>query len=95
MPLHCDIADNDFEVLVADLLEKPDYANKLLIVCWHHGNIPELALALKVPKKEIDNAHGMEGMHWDPSVFDVFWSITFAGRVGTLTITKQPKIPRA
>ena len=92
MPLASSIADNDYEVLAADLFEKPDFAGKLIIVCWHHGDIPDLALALKVPKAQIKSAQGMDGMHWDSAVFDLFWSIRFTGRTVSLTVTKQPSL---
>ena len=93
MPLHADIADNGYEVLAADLFEKPDYAGKLIIICWHHGYIPDLALALKVPQAEIKHAPGMDGMHWESDVFDLFWSIKFTGQTASLAATKQPGLP--
>jgi hypothetical protein len=65
----------------------------LIIVCWHHGNIPDLAFALKVPEGQITNAMGMQGMHWAPKVFDSFWSVTFVNQTATLTINKQPPVP--
>jgi phospholipase C len=93
MPIDTDIADDGYSVLAADLLDDPRYAGKLIIVCWHHGNIPDLGLALKVPKEGINNAQGMEGMHWDSTVFDLFWSIKWPGQVASLAITKQLPLP--
>lgn len=92
LPLHADIADSDFEVLVDDLLHDPIYSNKVAIVCWHHGNIPDLALALRVPESEIENGRGMDGMRWNPAIFDLFWSIVFSRGAATLSITKQPAL---
>ena len=54
--------------------------------------IPDLGLALKIPKAEISNKMGMEGMHWDPAVFDLFWSVKWQGDTASLTITKQPPV---
>jgi len=93
MPLHADIADDGYDVLASDLLTKPDYGGKVIVVCWHHGYIPDLGLALRVPKSEMNDAEGMEGMHWNSKVFNLFWSIGFEGRTPRLTITKQPHIP--
>jgi phospholipase C len=93
MRLDTSVPENEYQVLAADLFEMPEYAGKLIIICWHHGNIPDLALALKVPEGQINDATGMQGMHWDPKVFDSFWSITFANQTATLTITKQPPVP--
>jgi hypothetical protein len=92
MPLDTDIADEGYEVLAADLLSDARYAGKRVVICWHHGNIPELALGLKVPKAEIKNAQGMEGMHWDPTVFDAFWLIKLADGAASLKISKQPPL---
>ena len=36
------IADNDYGALAKELLTKPKYADKLVVVCWHHGNIPPM-----------------------------------------------------
>jgi hypothetical protein len=95
LPLEADIAASDYEVLASDLLRKPQYQGKLIIVCWHHGDIPNLALALKVPEGQISNAQGMNGMHWNGSVFDLFWSIKFAGGTANLTVTPEPPLPQA
>jgi len=92
MPLDTDIADSGYEVLAADLLSDARYAGKRIVICWHHGNIPELALGLKVPEAAIKNAPGMVGMHWDANVFDAFWLIKLAGGMASLTISKQPAL---
>jgi phospholipase C len=89
MPIHADIADDGYEILAADLLQKPDYAGKLIVVCWHHGYIPDLATALKVPVAQLEDA---QGMHWNSSVFNLFWSIQFANDTASLSITAQPAI---
>jgi len=93
MPLNDEIADSDYEVLAADLLEDPKYSQKLIIACWHHSGIPDLALALKVPQTEINNKQGMDGMHWQGDVFNLFWSIKFTAGVANLTISLQPAVP--
>jgi hypothetical protein len=83
------VADQDYEVLAQDLLTKPKYDGKLVIVCWHHGHIPDLAMALGVPAAEITAAPGMIGLHWDPSVFDRFWSIEFTDNTLSFLTSKQ------
>lgn len=77
LTLNDKVADQDYEVLAQDLLQKPKYDGQLVIVCWHHGHIPDLAMALGVPQQAITSAPGMIGLHWDPTVFDRFWSIAF------------------
>lgn len=64
-----DRTDNDDFAHVAEVLfAKPKYAGRTVLVCWHHGKIPELLHALGVdpkPKKVDDGA------------FDRVWVVTF------------------
>jgi hypothetical protein len=91
LTLNKDVADQDYEVLASELLGKPDYDGKLVIICWHHGHIPDLAMALGAPQAEIMAAPGMIGLHWDPAIFDRFWSITFAdGGISFATSKQEP-----
>jgi hypothetical protein len=49
--------DNDFARLACELLSNPKYSGKTVLVCWHHSQMPQLALALKatsVPKVDRD-----------------------------------------
>jgi broad specificity phosphatase PhoE len=41
-------ADQDYGALASQLLSEPRYvdAGALIVVCWHHGNIPSMAHAL-------------------------------------------------
>ena len=41
-------ADQDYSALASQLLSEPRYADAgtLIVVCWHHGNIPSMARAL-------------------------------------------------
>ncbi len=51
---------------VANELLSGKYAGKVVLICWHHGEIPHLARALGVddaPKK------------WDDTVFDQMWML--------------------
>ena len=89
LTLNESVADQDYEVLAQDLLTKPKYDSKLVIVCWHHGHIPDLAMALGVQAAEITAVPGMIGLHWDPSVFDRFWSIEFTGNTLSFTTSRQ------
>jgi len=68
MELNSSIADDDFATLAQQILSDPQYAGKMLIICWHHGNIPALAHALgasDAPKT------------WPDPVFDRVWRIRY------------------
>jgi phosphohistidine phosphatase SixA len=61
-------ADADFAKLAHDLLTEPQYSGKTILICWHHGEIPNLAKALgakDVPDK------------WKAEDFDRVWVLTF------------------
>ena len=65
--IHAKIKDKDFADLAAELT-KPKYDGKTVLICWHHGKIPELLHSLGVdpkPKKIGDD------------VFDRVWVVTY------------------
>jgi len=93
LPVNDSISADGYDLLAQDLLTEPQYAGKLIIVCWHHGEIPDLGLGLKIPAAEMNNAEGMKGLHWDSSVFNLFWSVTFPNGQASLAITQQPPLP--
>jgi hypothetical protein len=51
---------------VADQVLSGKYAGKVVLICWHHGEIPHLA-----------KAFGVEGApkRWDDTVFDQIWML--------------------
>lgn len=71
VPINQDIADQDYSVLADHLLRQPTYTGATVLVCWHHGHLPDLAEALGVPPAEV-------GERWDPAVSDLIWELDFA-----------------
>ena len=61
-------ANDDYPRLAKGLLLNPRYAGKTVLVCWHQGNLPELATALGATGVP----HG-----WKDDVFDRVWVVTF------------------
>jgi len=60
------------------------YAGKVVLICWHHGEIPHLAAAFGVmdaPKK------------WDDTVFDQVWEITWVDGQAKLKTVPQELLP--
>lgn len=80
MTLSSTIADDDFAVLAQQILTDPQYAGKMIIVCWHHGKIPNLARALGVNQPPDP---------WPDSVFDRVWHIRYTGGQATLEVLPQ------
>lgn len=73
--------DDDFARLAAALLADPRYGGKTVLVCWHHGNIPELLQALGV---------GPKPRKVDDAVFDRVWVVTF-DRDGKAKLAVRPQ----
>ena len=80
MQLGSKVADADYSLLAQDILTSPQFVGKLLIICWHHGNIPALAKALGIvdPPKS-----------WPDAVFDRVWRIQYGDGGPTLSNLPQ------
>jgi hypothetical protein len=55
------------------------YPGQTILVCWHHGMIPDIAKALGIGRPP----------KWDAKVFDRVWQITFPKGKATLTDSAQ------
>lgn len=79
-------ADDDYRKLAAELRTDPKYAGKTVLVCWHHGNLPELAAAL-----------GAAGVpeSWKDGEFGRVWVVTYdaAGKGKPLGTRPQRLLP--
>ena len=76
------IADDDYQKLADHLLSHTPYIGKFIVVCWHHGHIPDLMRALGA-------ADGTFPDPWDSAVFDLILKVEFNGGVAVTTI-KEP-----
>jgi phosphohistidine phosphatase SixA len=84
VPIDSTYADQDYGALASELLSDQRFADagSLIVVCWHHGNIPSMARALRA------NA-GSYPDPWDAQVFNQILVLSFSGddapQVTTLT----------
>ena len=66
---------------IAQFILSGKYAGKVVLICWHHGEIPQLARAFGVedaPK------------HWSDTVFDQIWKLTWVdGRAQMTTLPQE------
>jgi hypothetical protein len=69
--------DQDIKKMVNAILN--DYPGEIILICWHHGKIPDLAKALGISKPP----------KWDGKVFDRVWQITFPKGKATLEDSPQ------
>ena len=68
LPVNADYSNEDFPKLAEEILRHSKYAGKTILICWHHGTIPELAHQLK--------ASGTPNS-WKGTAFNRVWQITF------------------
>jgi len=74
-------ADNDADIkqMVNVILTESEFMGKIVMICWHHGKIPDIATALGISKPP----------KWDGKVFDRVWQITFSKGKATLQDSAQ------
>jgi broad specificity phosphatase PhoE len=78
------VADQDCPVLAQELLKDPKYEGKLVLICWHHGHLPELAFALGASGANVPNP-------WDPDVFNLILKLDYSkGSTPAVTQITQP-----
>lgn len=83
-------ADRDFARVVDQLFDDAKYAGKTVLIAWHHGNLPELALALAAQAKNGDKLKSEIPVHLGGSVYDRVWVITF-DEAGSATFANLPQ----
>jgi hypothetical protein len=72
VPIDSTITGQDYPVLAEEILNADKYEGRLVLVCWHHGNIPGLALALGGSGTNIPNP-------WNPIVFNLILNLRYDG----------------
>jgi hypothetical protein len=68
LPVNADFANADYPKLAADLLSNPRYSGKVVLICWHHRTLPDLARKLGA-----DNVPE----HWKEEDFDLVWVLSY------------------
>ena len=83
LPIHHDFDEKATGLLAAELLGGK-YAGKVILICWHHGQMPALAAALGVSDPPAA---------WDAQVFNQIWKITYTDGQATLTTLSEALLP--
>ena len=84
VPIDSTYADQDYGALATQLFSDPRFANEssLILICWHHGNIPSMAHALRA-------SAGSYPDPWDAQVFNQILVLSYSGddapQVATVT----------
>lgn len=85
LKINSDYAEADYAALASEILGGEAYAGKLVLICWHHGNIPALTQALGGQPPVA---------HWPGTVFDRVWKLSYPpGAKGSagLPVTSLPQ----
>lgn len=80
--VNVEFSNDQYGKLARELFANPKYAGKTVLICWHHGTLPELAARLSatdVPDK------------WKDPVFDRVWMVTFDEMNRGKPLMKRPQ----
>jgi hypothetical protein len=70
--------------LTSEILKTPaTYGGKVILVCWHHGTIPQLTEAFGVPASQLPFKK------WPGTVFDLLFYITWTSNQANLVVDHQ------
>jgi len=83
LSIHSDRMNEDFAGLAHELLGG-SYAHKVVLVAWHHGKIPQLAILLGARPPYVP---------WPDTQFDRIWRIDYHHGKATLTDLPQQLMP--
>jgi phosphohistidine phosphatase SixA len=82
LEINQDYPDDKYCELAKEILNNPKYTGKRILICWHHGTLPDLAAALKAPVPP-------DKRKWPGKVFDRVWQLDYSG--GEVTLTDLPQ----
>lgn len=75
--IHDRHANDDFQDVVDAIFGDDKHDGKTVLICWHHGKIRKLTLAVLARAKNADKVMDKVPCEWDEAVFDRVWQITF------------------
>ena len=79
VPLDASFKGKKYEDLATKLLSDPAYADRMVVVCWSHNELPEVAEALNARAGDYPDP-------WDPEVFNLILQLDY-GKGGEPTVT--------
>jgi broad specificity phosphatase PhoE len=73
--------EHDYGRAVAEILGESKYAGKVVLICWHHGQIRDIAIAFGVA----------DPPYWKRDVFDRVWQLTWSDSGGPPAFADLPQ----
>lgn len=83
LKIHDKLADKHYAKLAPRLLLDERYDGCLLVVCWHHGRIPDFAEALGAPEGSCPNP-------WPSDVFNLILKFRYKGSMPKVKQVTEP-----
>jgi broad specificity phosphatase PhoE len=80
LPIDDGYADQDYGVLAWDLLRRHRYDGQFVVICWHHGHLPDFARDLGARKREVPHP-------WPDGVFNLVLQFDYAADGGVVVRT--------
>ena len=85
MTINTSFEKNDIKALVEEIMTNPLYDKKMVLICWEHKMINNIASEFGVAPKP---------NQWSSSVFDSVWKINFSGKhVSKFSVGWQHLLP--
>ena len=82
LPVNHSFEDHDTAGLATELMAGK-YAGKVVVVSWHHGELPHLAQALGIANPS----------HWEDTTFNQIWQIQYVDGQAVLTPIAENLLP--
>ena len=79
--------ENDYQKLADEILANSKYGNRNILICWHHGEILQLAAALGVDVTKLPPESHWPSPPWPGEVFGWLLQVCYDGE-GTLIPSK-------
>ena len=76
-------ADQDYGALAHHLRKNDAFDGSLVVVCWHHGNIPSMMRALKAPEDDYPDP-------WKRGVFNLILQVKITKDRHEVTRVSEP-----
>ena len=84
LPIDATFADQDYGALAHELLTGTRYVNAVVLVCWHHGNIPSLVSDLKAVSGQYPDP-------WDREMFNLVLQLDYGTEdKPSITLVTEP-----
>lgn len=69
LPIHAQVQDQDFQKVADEIRQNSQYNNSTILICWHHGEILDLAAALGVDASQLPPDSHWPSQPWPEDVY--------------------------